>query len=87
MILPQSYAIDREREEYDVDVYDSKLRGSVHMDPEDGIHYSVSRVFERDGLALVERLPWPESKASRLEVIHLRDVLGMMHLQETAAEA
>ena len=87
MILPPSYAIDREREEYDVDVYDSKLRGSVHMDPEDGIHYSVRRVFERDGLALVERLPWPESKASRLEVIHLRDVLGMMHLQETAAEA
>ena len=87
MLLPPSYAIDRQKEEYDVDVYDSKLRGSIHMDPEDGIHYSVRRVFERDGLALVERLPWPESRTSRLEVVHLRDVLGMLRLQETAVEA
>ena len=44
-------------------------------------HYAYSR------LALVERLPWPESSQSRLEVVHLRDVLGMLRLQNTAAEA
>ena len=87
MLLPPSYNIDRENDEYDVDAYDAKLRGSVHIDPEDGIHYSVRRVFEKDGLALVERLPWPESSQSRLEVVHLRDVLGMLRLQNTAAEA
>ena len=72
MILPPSYSIDREKVAYDVDTYDKKLHGTIHYDPEDGIYYSVRRVFEREGLAVAEKLPWPESINSRLEVVHLR---------------
>ena len=86
-ILPPSYYIDKEKEEYNVDEYDRKLRGVVHLDPEDGIFYVVRKVFERDGLVLVERIPWPESTNSRMEVVHLRDVLGMLRLEQATEEA
>ena len=83
-ILPPSYHIDKEKDEFDVN---KKLRGVVHLDPEDGIFYVIRKVFERNGLALVERLPWPESINSRLEVVHLRDVLEMLRLNLAAEEA
>ena len=67
-ILPPSYSIDREKDEYNVEEYDKKLRGVVHLDSEDGIYYVVRQVFEHNGLALVKRLPWPESINSMLEV-------------------
>ena len=86
-ILPPSYSLDREKDEYNVEEYDRKLRGVVHLDPEDGIFYVIRKVFERNGLALVERLPWPESINSRLEVVHLRDVLEMLRLNLAAEEA
>ena len=86
-ILPPSYFIDKEKDEYNAEEYDKKLRGVVHLDPEDGIYYVVRKVFERDGLVLVERLPWPESINSRLEVVNLRDILGILHLDEAAGEA
>ena len=64
MILPPSYGIDKEKEEYNTDEYNKKLSGLIHFDPEEGIYYSVKRVFEKDGLAFVERIPWPESSHS-----------------------
>ena len=48
-ILPPSYHIDNERNDYDVEEYDKKLCGLVHLDPKDGIYYAVRKVFERDG--------------------------------------
>ena len=86
-ILSPSYDIDQENDEYNIEEYNKKLRGVVHLNPEDGIYYTVRKVFERGGLALVEGLPWPESSNSRLEVVHLRDVLGMVHLEEATEEA
>jgi hypothetical protein len=87
IILPPSYNIDKEKDEFDVNEYDKKLRGVVHLDPEDGIYYVVRQVYEHNGLALVKRLPWPESTNSRLEVVHLRDVLEMLRLEQAAEEA
>ena len=52
-ILPPSYHLDKERNDYDVDIYDRKLRGTIHLDPENGIYYSMRRVFEKDGLAVL----------------------------------
>ena len=86
-ILPPSYSIDREKDEYNVEEYNRRLKGVIHLDPEDGISYVIRKVFERNGLALVERLPWPESTNSRLEVVHLRDVLEMLRLNLAAEEA
>ena len=59
VIFPPSYHIDREKDDYNVEVYDKRLHGVFHLDLEDGIHYVVRRVFERDGLELAEKLPWP----------------------------
>ena len=87
MILPASHAIDQENDEYNIEEYNKKLRGVVYLNPEDGIYHTIQKVFERDGLALVERLPWPESSDSRLEVVHLRDVLSMVHREQAAEEA
>ena len=54
IILPPSYNIDKEKDEFDVNEYDKKLRGVVHLDPEDGIYYVVRQVYEHNGLALVK---------------------------------
>ena len=86
MLLPPSFLADLESEEFDVDKYHRKMVGQIHIDHEDGIFYTVKRVFAKEGMALVERLPWPETKDSRLELVHLRDVLRMQLKDATDME-
>ena len=52
----------------------------MYFEHEDGIYYVTSRVREHQGLAVVDRLPWPTTKHQRSQMVHLRDVLRMQKI-------
>ena len=79
-VLSPIILADLESTVFNVDEWNKALKKTIHFDHEDCTYYVTTRVREYQGLAVVDRLPWPTTKNQRPQTVHLRDVLRMQKI-------